>query len=983
MSHRFDAFISYSHSADGRLAPRLESGLKRFAKPWYKLRELSVFRDGSNLNLSPHLWESIRAALDDSAYLICLASPAAAASPWVGREVQHWIGQGRLDRLVLVLTEGELAWDEAAGDFDWARTTCLPRALSGAYRGEPFFLDMRWARDDGADLSLKDRRFAADVALLSATLHGRSVEDMVGEELAQHVRTTRWRNGAIAALSLLLLAAVGAAWEAWRQQREADAQRRLAEEQRGIAEQKRTEADEQRGIAEKRRAEADEQRGVAEQKRIEADEQRASAEQRRVEAETQRRLAEQRRREAQSRAVNVRAEAALAAGGPGLQRALLLAIESLAGTWTAEAHALLLAQTDRLLPPPLAVATDQHGPILGLAHLPAQGLLASQGVDRLLLRSAQDLKPVRDLGPLRAPAALRRLVASPDGHWLLAGCAEHIACLWNTADWQVAWAPETAGALIAAAFSPDGRRLAYALAAPAQVFLVETDRWEVQAPLRIEEGNSEPIQGLAFLGDGDTLLVRTRSGLELHDVRAQVKRQSIELPGQALAHAAPTGAVLADGATGQLRSLRLTRDAAGVPRLGEPGEPVGSRLNSRAQLTLSGDARVAVALTQDRMVQLLGVEPGSPARHVDVDGGSAIAVLGADRLAVGSQDGRVELLDMKAGSVSRIQAGAPPTRLALSHDGRFLATTDTDGTLRVHATPGGRLLAGPSAALPGAVPRFSADGRWLLLAGNDRLVVLSTADWSPRWQLGGPEGIEAAWLTPDGRWVLVRRAEQVQAFALSDGRPAPPVAIGGYLAELRLAPDGVRAAALSPAEMPRGVGLRQPTLRWVWQIAQGQRLGWRSYEREDLQAVKGVTWGRRADDATGEWTRSDGGGDRALVESARSWPLVPSLLQPPAAPALPWLAEKDASGQALHQHALKRAERAHGPTPTSPAWSADGRWLATAGQDGAVWLWSLDPAGLSAQACGRLRRNLAADDWRAAFGDEPYRPTCANLPAGR
>ncbi len=34
----YDGFISYSHAADGLLAPRLQSALQRFAKPWWKRR---------------------------------------------------------------------------------------------------------------------------------------------------------------------------------------------------------------------------------------------------------------------------------------------------------------------------------------------------------------------------------------------------------------------------------------------------------------------------------------------------------------------------------------------------------------------------------------------------------------------------------------------------------------------------------------------------------------------------------------------------------------------------------------------------------------------------------------------------------------------------------------------------------------------------------------------------------------------------------
>ena len=82
---RFDAFISYSHAADGRLAPALQSGLHRFAKPWYRVRALRVFRDEASLSANPALWSSITQALDESEAFLLLASPDAKASEWVGR----------------------------------------------------------------------------------------------------------------------------------------------------------------------------------------------------------------------------------------------------------------------------------------------------------------------------------------------------------------------------------------------------------------------------------------------------------------------------------------------------------------------------------------------------------------------------------------------------------------------------------------------------------------------------------------------------------------------------------------------------------------------------------------------------------------------------------------------------------------------------------------------------------------------------------
>jgi hypothetical protein len=85
--YKYKAFISYSHAADGRLAPTLQSALHRFAKPWHRLRAMRVFRDQTGLGVTPALWGSIQKALQESEYFLLLASPRAAQSAWVDREL--------------------------------------------------------------------------------------------------------------------------------------------------------------------------------------------------------------------------------------------------------------------------------------------------------------------------------------------------------------------------------------------------------------------------------------------------------------------------------------------------------------------------------------------------------------------------------------------------------------------------------------------------------------------------------------------------------------------------------------------------------------------------------------------------------------------------------------------------------------------------------------------------------------------------------
>src|SRR6476469_5313769 len=113
----FNGFISYSHAADGRLAPAIQQGLQRLAKPWHQRRALTIFRDQTGLTVTPTLWSSIQDALDSSDYFVLLASPEAAQSQWVNREIEHWLATRSTTRMLPVVTGGEWQWDPEAGDF--------------------------------------------------------------------------------------------------------------------------------------------------------------------------------------------------------------------------------------------------------------------------------------------------------------------------------------------------------------------------------------------------------------------------------------------------------------------------------------------------------------------------------------------------------------------------------------------------------------------------------------------------------------------------------------------------------------------------------------------------------------------------------------------------------------------------------------------------------------------------------------------------
>jgi WD40 repeat protein len=195
----YDAFISYSNSDSAELAFALWRRLRQLAKPWYKLRVQRIFLDKAELPGSPDLGGEIERALSESRWLVLIASPAAAASQWVNREVEWWLGHDRSDRLLIASTTPELRWDERTRD--WADGALVPPALRGALRTEPNLVDLTAeALSKGKNLS------PAKVSFIAAPIRDRRPPDLVGEDLRQRRRARQF--AAFAALSLAVLTAL-------------------------------------------------------------------------------------------------------------------------------------------------------------------------------------------------------------------------------------------------------------------------------------------------------------------------------------------------------------------------------------------------------------------------------------------------------------------------------------------------------------------------------------------------------------------------------------------------------------------------------------------------------------------------------------------------------------------------------------------------------------------------------------------------------
>lgn len=227
MALKHDAFISYSHAADSPLAEGIESGLEKLAKPLLKLHALDVFRDQTSLTASPALWSGIVAHLSVSDWFLFLASPVSAASIWCGKEVQWWLENRSPERMLLLLTEGCIAWDACTQDFDWVQTTSLPRLLERRCVEEPLYVDLRWAR--GAEvLSLRNPRFREAVVDVAAPIRNIPKDELDSADLRQLARNRRLVRGGVAAIAVAAGVAIWQAIVANQQRIEAERQRDIA-----------------------------------------------------------------------------------------------------------------------------------------------------------------------------------------------------------------------------------------------------------------------------------------------------------------------------------------------------------------------------------------------------------------------------------------------------------------------------------------------------------------------------------------------------------------------------------------------------------------------------------------------------------------------------------------------------------------------------------------------------------------------------------
>ena len=187
----YDAFLSYSHTSDAQTVRELRASIESFGRPFFRSRSFLVWHDRANLSMSDALWNEIAAALDQSRSLLVILSPAAAKSPWVNREVEHFLIEKDRARVGLVLSQGRTPWTDGKDVLN--ATDCAVSKnlfdLFSAGGDQPNVIDLRPYREPNGTLRKKSETYEELIASIAASISGRRKDELYGA----HLRSLRRR----------------------------------------------------------------------------------------------------------------------------------------------------------------------------------------------------------------------------------------------------------------------------------------------------------------------------------------------------------------------------------------------------------------------------------------------------------------------------------------------------------------------------------------------------------------------------------------------------------------------------------------------------------------------------------------------------------------------------------------------------------------------------------------------------------------------
>jgi WD40 repeat protein len=797
----YDAFLSYCHD-DRPVATGIQKGLHQIGRRIGQLRALRVFRDDTDLAVSPDLWGRITDALDRSRFVVVTLSPKAAKSHWVNEEISYWLQRRTHERMLLVLADGQLHWDRSAQAFAPTTSDAAPPALTvpGSLPTEPFFIDV--SVDDPWDprsSPLRDKLTAS-----AAPIHGKPKDQLASDDKREQQRFRRLRAAAIVGLSLLTVVASVASVIAFVQRREAIEQRQEAIQERNAAIALQLTSQGQymvsgiqaggdlRGIKEVLAAEAissttDTLGGLL------AD----------VVAEPRTLKIVETPDPVQTVALSPDGSRLVSSGAANGELRL----------W--DAH------SGQPVGQPL---TGHSKPVSSVAFSPDGRRIVSGSQDGTIrLWDASTQRPIgRPLGAGLIHTGnfgngVQSVVFTPDGRRMLSG-GDGVVQLWNADDGSLLWTSPTTDVL-GVALSADGGRFVSDHGMSMQVWDVDTLR-PVGAPIQVP---SQIMLGVAALSpDGRRLVADYDFALHVWDTDTG---QPIGPPLNDDIQQWSGVAFSPDGR----RIVSSRRDGTLVLWDADSGQPAGPVLTGDTDeiesVAFSADGRDIVSGSEDKTIRLWSADPAQTTSQLIADHGSSEGALqvapDGRRIVSGGLDfdnvrdtHRVSWTVLTATGASwSAQTRQLPGRnwmsLTFSPDGRRLATGSGDGALQIWDADTGQPLGAPMTLplapghqVPSAITQvtFSPDGRRLASGDWDAGLQLWDAQNGHqirRWQNDDVGAATSIAVSPDGKRIVT--GSNVGAVLLWEADTARLIARSTFLGLpvgiLAYSPDGRRIVA--------------------------------------------------------------------------------------------------------------------------------------------------------------------------------------------
>jgi WD40 repeat protein len=949
----YKAFISYSHAADGKLAPAVQSALHRFAKPWNRLRALRVFRDKTSLSANPALWASIEKALSESEYFILMASPEAAASPWVQKEVTWWLQHNRADRILISLTDGKIVWDASTNDFDWSQTSALPETLKKTFTQEPFYIDLSWAKKK-EHLSMRQPEFREAIARLAATLHDKPLDEITGEDIRQHRKTIRLVCGVAVVLLALTILSIRFAVVA-ENRRQVALARQLAGQAR-FARSQRTDLLQVSmllGVESMRRSPTSEGEQVlrsgvpllfAPVMRIEAGSDvrsvlfspdgtvllAASTRTQKdgastlfvLDAVSGKELAQMRMEgtlqdmafSSDSRCFAV-ADTRIPDGSstvlvfdlPNIQeRSRIMVTGEVAGIAMGPDAATVATVSNTIGQQRSGVltvwATESGKKIFQIPHAamawavgfsPNKRFIAMGEGNMPLGKGAIAVYDAATGGPIarmQHAELVRKMAFSPDGRWILAASGEG-AHRWETTTGKPAGRFVLKDLVEHVAFSPDGRLIVAAGHGGAAVWNGQTGKQLAKV------AHEDEVSSLAISSDGRWLATGGRKMARVWETRTgrEVACLTPDMEVQAVAFSP-------DGQKFATAGRDLLKNAGAVWLWNVP------RVTEISQMDAQDDAAFSRFSTEGRLL--------------------------AD-----ARDTVVQIVDTDTGHViARLVQNDHVAAVVFSPDSQWIATTGAR-TVRVWETKTSLEISKISPHIEAVSTKFSQDGRRLAISSGRRF--------------GGPSGIEV-WdlisgktiftssydhpvqsfaFNNSGDWLAVGIGQTVQVVDILTGGEVDTIETGDFVRDLSFDPKGT-LLAVACGDLFGGSGKAQ-----IWKLSGAKKI----VEMVHEQAVWKSVFSPR-----GDWLLTVSG------QEVRVWDV---------------------------QRGTQLARISSPNISEAVFFSRNGSWIKMVAADGKVHEWPVRPHDLIVESCTRLTRNLTCEEWRQYLGSESYRATCPDLPA--